>query len=771
MAIARAEYTIVDLNDIWPSPVPPTEIPPVGFQWRNTSEVPNELLVWGGKGTQVDRVYSTSKTGSVVIIEDLFDNRAFNMVASNLARQAGSGTPTPSNIRAISGNGNAKVTRCSKNLVGSSDLTTDLTGWKNTGATVSGGATTIVGKDEAPGYNDVSTDTPFYMPIIGGTGYTFSVSVNAMVGNCRFFALTYDASGAQVGGDNQTIITATGRFSKAFTPPAGTVRCRVFLRAHGSTSSLKVNNPQLEVGSVATPYVPYVGEAYNLAPDSPLYGLPGFSDEIGTDGHVTHRTKFISLTGLEIISGPYNGASGWYQYNLNLTSSGFPAGAYPSTEMISSHFLQGSVGGSAYNAMVYTDNTTMLFRTQHATLAEFKAWLTAQKNAGTPVQMCYHLKTHVTSQVATVQARGGAGISIVASDVTSISVGYLGSGWISMGAAYRVVVNSVDISPELGLRIDQYIDGHISKTYMLANAVDLGFYSTANNKRFAGIGYDDVDAEGFLEATQLRHPDAPAGHRFRMATRNMSILVGGPGGTGEVVSVPVLSAYYGGTETGGVFSYINPAGEKYFEVFTRGEWAINSRAMGADDPCGSISGSRYVVDEFGATRECLFAEGAMLPFTDNDHNLGHTAYRWKKVYSYSSTISTSDEREKHDIHLADPEMLRKFIMALDIDWFRLNDLPDEQMIGFIAQKFREAMRKAGMPDDYGGYLDELPDHSRLAIRYEQTIAPMAAVLQLHERENKARDKLIKRQDRQLKQQGRQIEELKRQLEELAGRLG
>ncbi len=36
------------------------------------------------------------------------------------------------------------------------------------------------------------------------------------------------------------------------------------------------------------------------------------------------------------------------------------------------------------------------------------------------------------------------------------------------------------------------------------------------------------------------------------------------------------------------------------------------------------------------------------------------------------------------------------------------------MTGFIAQKFREAMRAAGMPDDFGGYVDELPDHSRLA---------------------------------------------------------
>ena len=43
------------------------------------------------------------------------------------------------------------------------------------------------------------------------------------------------------------------------------------------------------------------------------------------------------------------------------------------------------------------------------------------------------------------------------------------------------------------------------------------------------------------------------------------------------------------------------------------------------------------------------------------------------------------------------------------------------------------MRAADIPDDFGGYVDELPDHSRLALRYEQMIAPLVAVVQQQQR--------------------------------------
>ena len=122
----------------------------------------------------------------------------------------------------------------------------------------------------------------------------------------------------------------------------------------------------------------------------------------------------------------------------------------------------------------------------------------------------------------------------------------------------------------------------------------------------------------------------------------------------------------------------------------------------------------------------------IIPAANRLGRIGLPGYGWEKYYGYSTSIaSTSDEREKHDMAPVDIEMMRKFVMALDPTWYRLNVLPNELMVGFRAQQFKDSMTAAGMPEDFAGFIGANPDH--LCLDYGQIIAPLVSVAQSHQK--------------------------------------
>lgn len=88
------------------------------------------------------------------------------------------------------------------------------------------------------------------------------------------------------------------------------------------------------------------------------------------------------------------------------------------------------------------------------------------------------------------------------------------------------------------------------------------------------------------------------------------------------------------------------------------------------------------------------------PGTDNSTNLGYTNYRWLRVYSTNSTISTSDERLKTLISDIDERYEKTFMDLKPVTYMwkntESNSTHDRVHCGFIAQQANDVAEKNGL---------------------------------------------------------------------------
>ena len=104
-------------------------------------------------------------------------------------------------------------------------------------------------------------------------------------------------------------------------------------------------------------------------------------------------------------------------------------------------------------------------------------------------------------------------------------------------------------------------------------------------------------------------------------------------------------------------------------------------------------------------------DGYFFPVADGTVSLGTTAHRWSKVFATTSTVSTSDEREKSDITaIADypvtysrdgsGNVFEKLFNKLTPKTYTLNtEGTNELHIGFIAQDIANSMEELGLSED------------------------------------------------------------------------
>jgi hypothetical protein len=145
------------------------------------------------------------------------------------------------------------------------------------------------------------------------------------------------------------------------------------------------------------------------------------------------------------------------------------------------------------------------------------------------------------------------------------------------------------------------------------------------------------------------------------------------------------------------------------------------------------------------------------PWTEEGNYLGLSSIRWQGVYAITSTIQTSDSREKTDIENSDlgldfikslrPTKYKRVYTAkipkmngdevvIDEDGNRVIDREevrygDRYYYGFIAQEVKESLDEFGVQDTFAGWtLDDKDDPlSRQGLRYEEFIGPMAKAIQ------------------------------------------
>lgn len=210
-----------------------------------TKSETDALLALKPDKSEVYNVYPTEQeSGAIASFTDGADNIPVKSLVSQIeAKQSGLGTPSPSNIREISGFNNGIITRCGKNLYNKATITIGkyIT---NTGAEHS--TTTGTYSDYIP----IKKNTPYYFSHIIGLGAFYSVAVydeNKTFIECVNIQGSYDSS--------DTITFTKGAYIRV------------------NVSNACVDICQIEFGTSATAYTPFVASnSYTFTFGQTIYG-------------------------------------------------------------------------------------------------------------------------------------------------------------------------------------------------------------------------------------------------------------------------------------------------------------------------------------------------------------------------------------------------------------------------------------------------------------------------------------------------------------------
>ena len=141
--------------------------------------------------------------------------------------------------------------------------------------------------------------------------------------------------------------------------------------------------------------------------------------------------------------------------------------------------------------------------------------------------------------------------------------------------------------------------------------------------------------------------------------------------------------------------------------------------------------------------DLVLQDGCVRPGLKYSTNLGkysgslNSSNVWNNIYTYSSPTVVSDRREKNTINELNGNISKELIMHLKPSSFLYNYGTSNRLhYGLIAQDVEEAMNAVGLSDkDFAGLIkakSEDNDNIAYGLRYEEFIAPIIKVVQMHE---------------------------------------
>ena len=292
--------------------------------------------------------------------------------------QSGSGTPSPDNVRPISGRTECVTEVCGVNWFDAS-ATTNLRDFSRSGET----------------FTNTETDT------------RSSIRLSVL----------YYSKGAQIGISNETIVTSVGRASRSLNIPSGTDKLRIrdsgssrdlyfeypfsgsgsyvlsadFVSVDPTTvGGLVIKNIQLELGTTATAYEPYQGTSYTTDLGRTVYG--GTLDVVS--GELVVDRVMVDLGSLtyayQALSGSRHGFSVSIS-DLRLTTGG--SDLLPAISSAYSAKRYNDTWANGNMSYFYPIGRTVIFINNDYTDA------TEFKTAMNGIQLCYELATPQTYQL------------------------------------------------------------------------------------------------------------------------------------------------------------------------------------------------------------------------------------------------------------------------------------------------------------------------------------------------------------------------------------
>ena len=383
------------------------------------------------------------------------------------ARQAGTGDPSPENIRAITGRESVEIAACGKNLLPRQTPQTKsgvtLTVQDDGGVHLSGTCTAASGP--------VTFEYPVNMTLDGE--FTLSMGNSQAVADHLQMRLTdgpgntlYDANGtsSNIGAQNA---------NSAVTLELGDQYVYGWLIRVGGGETYDVTlYPRLERGDTATAFEPYRSMGGGtVTPTEPLWGLPGAEDtvEASVDGDVTvtRRTAVLELDGTEDWVG-YVVANG-YIMHVSVPAIKQISSTYTIANMVCSHYPTIAfykLYTGSFNAIGQSSNSVNVscVDSRFQSVSAWKSYLAAQAAAGTPVTIVYELAAPETEALTAISPIAPqAGQLNLATDADALTATIHGSGW-------ETVNDTNDIRAALA-EVDSDVAGLIAGMGMLEGTV------------------------------------------------------------------------------------------------------------------------------------------------------------------------------------------------------------------------------------------------------------------------------------------------------------
>lgn len=317
--------------------------------------------------------------------------------------QEGTGTPSPENIRPIKGRGSVTVERCGENLI-DSDRVTEVSAAYGLTAQYVSGKITISGI-----YSNPSADASF----------SFMSLSYKLPPTTKFMYSDLKTSGCTLRGIR-------------FTDKS---RDKIAIDLSGLTIGEKAEISFYLIAYVdttaPTTYTPYIGQTNPLTLPETVYG--GEVDAVSGEGQETQ--KLVILNGTESwnswgINAHNPAITGFYTYDINDYDAKNAKGICSHLETPNQDVWGGrnagigfaTVGSSRYFMFSMLTSSLPDISAGHE-VASLKAYLAAQSDAGTPVQIAYKLAEPVPFTATGAQPLSAlAGANTVLTDADSATV-------------------------------------------------------------------------------------------------------------------------------------------------------------------------------------------------------------------------------------------------------------------------------------------------------------------------------------------------------------
>lgn len=330
------------------------------------------------------------ETGNPVVCYPV-GNYPLGVTASWEPVQAGSGEPSPENIRPIKGRDSVQVERCGENLYNVNHFIGSY----------------LVDDNYHKSNDFVNIHSSFWASykVPCNVGDTINVSGFPELGGISC-VWTSDVSGEKYfkkAGSSQ-------RVNASYAVPSG-AQCLV-LGVAGKLSMPDANydNAMISIGAAPTAYAPYTGQTSTLTLPSTIYG--GTVDAVSGVGKEVWKS--ITLDG---VSEKFVNE---YDDYWNLIPMNTPGISNQNIDyIVSSHFYH-AFGG---NITGFLFTTSSMMKRYFATPDELNAYIAAQYAAGTPVQIAYKLVTpEPFTATGALPIPALPGVNTIMTDADSVTV-------------------------------------------------------------------------------------------------------------------------------------------------------------------------------------------------------------------------------------------------------------------------------------------------------------------------------------------------------------